>query len=209
MELTFLQISIITVLSILIVVSLFFLFLPRIKFEYASKYLNKIFNRIIFNIIHELDYYLIPQVIIRLPGNDDVIIDHLVFGDKFIYAIKDLYFQGGLLGKANDKEWQYYSFKQRKNDYVYIPNPFHINKKRIEKLSLITGLDRHLFISIILVNNEAIIDRIPLSNDSEYIINIRNFEKLIKAIEARDVPPFKDDVLAKAVLDIASIRLSK
>ena len=152
---------------------------------------------------------MIPQVIIRLPGNDDVIIDHLVFGDKFIYAIKDLYFQGGLLGKANDKEWQYYSFKQRKNDYVYIPNPFHINKKRIEKLSLITGLDRHLFISIILVNNEAIIDRIPLSNDSEYIINIRNFEKLIKAIEARDVPPFKDDVLAKAVLDIASIRLSK
>jgi hypothetical protein len=203
--LTTIQVIILTILGFGITLSLVMLFYPWLKDTHASTHLNEIFNRLLYKTIHLYDYYLIPNVKIKLPGNEPVTIDHLVFGDKFIYAIKDLYFKGGLLGNAKDKEWQYFPFKHKKNDSQYIPNPFLINQKRIEKLSIVTGLDQRLFISIILVNNKAIIDHIPFSNDYEYIVNIRRFKKLLRAIEARDVPPFKTDVLAKAVLDVNRI----
>jgi hypothetical protein len=203
--LTTIQVIILTILGFGITLSLVMLFYPWLKDTYASTHLNEVFNRLLYKTIHLYDYYLIPNVKIKLPGNEPVTIDHLVFGDKFIYAIKDLYFKGGLLGNAKDKEWQYFPFKHKKNDSQYIPNPFLINQKRIEKLSIVTGLDQRLFISIILVNNKAIIDHIPFSNDYEYIVNIRRFKKLLRAIEARDVPPFKTDVLAKAVLDVNRI----
>jgi hypothetical protein len=200
-----LQLIIIGSLIIIFLIGLLMLFLPMLKDNYASKHLNKIFNKIIYKTVHIQDYYLIPNVKIKLPGNDMVIIDHLVFGDKFIYAIKDLYFKGGLLGKPDDKDWQYYTFKGKKDSFTFIPNPYYLNQKRIEKLSIVTGLDQRLFISIILVNNATLIDQIPFSNDRQYIVNIRRFKKLIKAIENRDVPAFKKDILAKAVLDVNRI----
>ena len=155
----------------------------------------------------EKDYYLIPTVKVKLPGNRDVIIDHLVFGNKYIYAIKDLYFQGGLLGKGSDKEWSYYEYKFHHPKYRYIPNPFLLNRQRIDKLTLVTGLDPSLFISIILVNNEAMINRIPVSEDNQFIVNIRQFPRLIDAIESREVPPFKSQILDKAVIDINDMNM--
>lgn len=203
--LTTLQLIIISVLVFFSLFGMVMLAYPMFKDSYASKHLNQIFNKIIYKVIHLQDYYLIPQVKIKLPGNDTVIIDHLVFGDKFIYAIKDLYFKGGLLGKPDDKDWQYYTFKGKKDSFTFIPNPYFLNQKRIEKLSIVTGLDQRLFISIILVNNDTLIDQIPFSNDRQYIVNIRRFKKLMKAIESREVPAFKKDVLAKAVLDVNRI----
>jgi hypothetical protein len=196
------QLTIISFLLTVILVSLFFLLLPWFKQQYAMRNLNKIFNEIIHRVVEEKDYYLIPSVKVKLPGNRDVIIDHLVFGNKFIYAIKDLYFQGGLLGKGSDKEWSYYEYKFQEPRYRYIPNPFLLNRQRIEKLIMVTGLDPSNFISVILVNNDAMINRIPVSEDNQFIVNIRLFHRLIEAIEGREYPAFKAAVLDKAVLDI-------
>jgi hypothetical protein len=200
---TALQITIVISLCAIIVVTLFLLLLPVFKDAYAKRYLNRIFNRFIYRYVENKDFYLIPFVKVKLPGNKDVIIDHLVFGNKYIYAIKDLYFMGGLLGKGSDKEWAYYEYKNNnQKDYKYIPNPFLINKQRIDKLALVTGLDPTLFISIILVNNQAMINRIPVSEDNQFIVNIRSLGKLIDASESREVPPFNMMTLSKAVLDI-------
>ena len=199
---TQLQFGIIFFLGLLIGVSGFILLYPTLKFQYVRSHLNKMFNRILFKVATFEDHFLIPNVHVKLPGNKDVVIDHLYFGDKYIYAIKDLYFQGGLLGKPQDQEWQYYDFKHRDATYRFIPNPYLLQKQRIEKLSLVTGLDQSLFVSIILVNNEAMVHRIPESDKQEFILNIRHIEKFIQAYEKRDVPPFDLDKMSKAVLDI-------
>jgi len=206
-KLTNLQITIITLLLTFITVSLIFLLLPFFKRQYAMRNLHKMFNEKIHRYVTEKDFYLIPQVKVKLPGNRDVIIDHLVFGDKFIYAIKDLYFEGGLLGKGSDKEWSYYEYKYREPKYRYIPNPFILNRQRIEKLIMVTGLDPTLFISVILVNNDAMINRIPVSEDNQFIVNIRQFPRLLDAIESRENPPFKSQILDKAVIDINDMNI--
>lgn len=201
-NLTDLQLIIISLLLTIMVVTMTFILLPWFKSQYAKSHLNKMFNRIIYRYVQEKDFYLIPFVKVKLPGNKDVIIDHLIFGDKFIYAVKDLYFQGGLLGKGSDKDWSYYEYKHHQPKSRYIPNPFVLNRHRIDKLTLVTGLDPQHFISIILVNNDAMINRIPVSEDNQFIINIRHLARLIDAIESREVPPFKSQVLAQAVIDI-------
>jgi hypothetical protein len=206
-DLTNVQLIIITFLLTVILTALVLLLLPWLKMMYAKSHLNTIFNRIIYQYVTQKDYYLIPFVKVKLPGNKDVIIDHLIFGDKYIYAIKDLYFQGGLLGKGSDKEWSYYEYRHHQPKYRYIPNPFLLNRQRIDKLALVTGLDATLFISIILVNNEAMINRIPVSEDNQFIINIRQLSRLIDAIESREVPPFKSQILAKAVLDVNDMNM--
>ena len=72
---------------------------------------------------------------------------------------------------------------------------------------MVTGLDPTLFISIILVNNEAMINRIPVSEDNQFIVNIRQFPRLVDAIESREVPPFKSQILDKAVIDINDMNM--
>lgn len=206
-DLTNVQITIVALLSTIIMVSIIFLLQPWFKKQYAISHLNQIFNVKIHRYVMEKDYYLIPTVKVKLPGNRDVIIDHLVFGNKYIYAIKDLYFQGGLLGKGSDKEWSYYEYKYHHPKYRYIPNPFFLNRQRIDKLAMVTGLDPTLFISIILVNNEAMINRIPISEDNQFIVNIRQFPRLVDAIESREVPPFKSQILDKAVIDINDMNM--
>lgn len=199
---TNLQIIFVTILLTFIAMSLFFLLYPTLKLHYVKRNLHHVFNRQLFKLATYEDHFLIPNVYVKLPGNKDVVIDHLYFGDKYIYAIKDLYFHGGLLGKPQDAQWQYYDYKHRDNHYKFIPNPYVLNKQRIEKLSLVTGLDQNLFVSIILVNNDAMIHRIPESDKQEFMLNIRFVEKFITAYEKRDVPPFDLDKISKAVLDI-------
>jgi hypothetical protein len=204
---TQLQLIIVFSLIALIVISGLFLLYPSLKWRYVKTRLNTIFNRVLFKVATYEDHFLIPDVHVKLPGNKDVVIDHLYFGDKYIYAIKDLYFHGGLLGKPQDQEWQYYDFRHRDATYRFIANPFLLQKQRIEKLSLVTGLDQSLFVSIILVNNDAMIHRIPESDKQEFILNIRHIEKFIQAFEKRDVPPFELDKISKAVLDIHAMNL--
>jgi hypothetical protein len=164
--------------------------------------LHKFFNKKLYQLSLYEDFYLIPQVKVSLPGNQDVVIDHLLFGNKYIYVMKDLYFEGGLLGLPEDQEWSYYEFKHTHHHFRHIHNPFLLHRKRLEKLSIVTGIDTSLFISIILVNNDAIIHRIPTSNRPEFIVHIKHIETFIKAMEQRNVPNFDQDTLAKAVLDI-------
>lgn len=206
-NLTQTQIAIIAILGTFILVSFIFLLQPFLKRQYAIRNLHKIFNEKIHRYVTEKDFYLIPQVKVKLPGNRDVIIDHLVFGDKYIYAIKDLYFEGGLLGKGSDKEWSYYEYKHHEPKYRYIPNPFILNRQRIEKLIMVTGLNPNLFISVVLVNNDAMINRIPVSEDNQFIVTIRQFPRLLDAIESRETPPFKSQILDKAVIDINEMNI--
>ena len=199
---TFLQFSLYASIIFLLIMSSFFLLYPYLKLQYVKRNLHKLFNRSLFRLATYEDHFLIPNVHVKLPGNKDVVIDHLYFGDKYIYAIKDLYFEGGLLGKPQDAQWKYYPYKHRNDHYQFIPNPYVLHKQRIEKLSLVTGLDQSLFVSVILVNNDAMIHRIAESDKQEFVINIRFVEKFIQAYEKRDVPPFDLDKIQKAVLDI-------
>jgi hypothetical protein len=182
---TDLQAIIVFVLSSISLGSLLLLLLPSIKdWIYKHRYME-IFHKTIMRIAEDQDYQLINPVLFKLDDSTFLKIDHLLFGDKFIYVIKDEYYNGALLGKLKDQNWLFHHFDKQKGKYV--KNPFIVNARRIEKLSLLTQLNENLFVSIIVVNDEAMIDRVSRGETLSFMVSIKKLPRVIAAFEDRNV----------------------
>jgi hypothetical protein len=182
---TDLQAIIVFVLSSISLGSLLLLLLPSIKdWIYKHRYME-IFHKTIMRIAEDQDYQLINPVLFKLDDSTFLKIDHLLFGDKFIYVIKDEYYNGALLGKLKDQNWLFHHFDKQKGKYV--KNPFMVNARRIEKLSLLTQLNENLFVSIIVVNDEAMIDRVSRGESLSFMVSIKKLPRVIAAFEDRNV----------------------
>ncbi len=195
-----LEIIITVVLSLFVLGSLTWLLFPLCKRRYIKRNLIPVYGRRIYHLALYNDYYLINQINLPLGDMNEAHIDHLLFGEKYIYVIKDRYYDGALTGQARDINWMFYSRYSRRGKYI--ANPFLINRIRLEKLALVTGLDPHLFINIIVVNDSCLLDQIEPSDEMTYIVKLRQVDKLIKAIESRDIPHINEDQLDAAVKDI-------
>lgn len=189
---------------ILICIFLLFLILyPSIKKHYVFKNFQKIYYRQIRKIADINDYYLINNLVIR--NNNQLVcrIDHVLFGEKYIYVIKDRYYRGAIDGKKDDAMWFFYSSDNKKYE---MENPMLINEKRVEKLSLITQIDQSFFISIVIVNDNCIIKNAQdLNKDNSFIVSKKNLKKLIKMIEKRNVKKMDQRQLEYAVQDISKL----
>jgi hypothetical protein len=200
-----------TQLSIMIIVSLcaialaggVLLLIPLMKQSYYRHHLVKIFGKFIYHIALYSDYYLINNMSLRLDPDHTAHIDHILFGEKYIYVIKDKYYKGALSGKENDESWVFFPDDRRKSRYI--DNPLKVNRVRTEKLGLFTGLDEDLFISIIVVNNDCLLEKFESFSRRDYVVQVGKLNKLIEAIESRSVPKINEQQLEQAVQDIAQI----
>lgn len=197
---TELQFLIVTVLTTISLGSLFFLLLPSIKdWIYQRKYME-IFHKTIIRIAEDQDYQLINPVILKLDDSTFLKIDHLLFGDKFIYVIKDEYYNGALLGRLRDQNWLFHHYD--KNKGLFVKNPFLVNARRIEKLSLLTQLNENFFVSIVIVNDEAMIDRVNRGDTMSHITSIKKLPRVIAAFEDRNVMKLNAEKVQLAVNSI-------
>jgi hypothetical protein len=195
-----LEIVIAIILSVFVMASIVWLLFPLCRRRYMKRHLIAYFGKRIYHVALYNDFYLINQVRVPLDDANEAHIDHLLFGEKFIYVIKDRYYDGALTGKHRDTNWMFYPNLSRRGKYI--SNPFLINKVRIDKLALVTGLDPHLFINLIVVNEGCLLDDIVTNDESTYIVKLSKMEKLIKANESRDIPPINEAQLDVAVKDI-------
>lgn len=198
----------------LFLVAIFVLcFYPKLKNNYYKKNYLKIYGKKVYKVALNKDLYLINRL--KLPLNPDVFViaDHVLFGTKYIYVIKDCYFYGGLIAKKEDKTWLYFdlskSKSKKKGKPTYVDNPLKENRIRINRLARITGLDNHLFISLVIVNNNCVIPDYKLLSDRDYLIPLKRLSKTITKLEAQNVSPINDEQLQDAVQDIAKLNVNK
>lgn len=191
------------VILVILLVSLFFLLRKKTLQRFA---LLRYFYPIIRKTAVYYDYYLINQLEISLGNNDSIMIDHILFGDKYIYVISDFLFDGTLSGNAQDSKW---ILKNKKGEEIMVDSPFLFNKKILQKLSLRTSLDYSTFIGISLVSNDTKITDLNVNDNQNFIIDIRDFMKLILKIESRDIKPLNPEELKKRVHEIDSLNIRK
>lgn len=189
------------VIIVPIVVILFFaivLYFP-ISAAYRRKRFQVIFYKRVYKVALENDYYLINQFYFKVDSNKLAKVDHILFGEKYIYVILTKYYEGDLVGKSTDKSLIFISHKGKK---CYTDNPIIQAKSLASKLSSSTGLDTSMLIGITLINDDC---KVEVQSDSKqfYIIQRKKFAALIKAIESRPVENINDAQLAKAVQSIA------
>ena len=193
-------IAAICVIGVLLLILIIF---PIAKRHYTFKNFQNIYYKSIRKIADINDYYLINNLVIK--NNNQLIcrIDHVLFGDKYIYVIKDRYYRGAISGNKEDSTWFFYSSDGKKYE---MENPMNINEKRVEKLSLVTQIDPSFFISIVIINDNCVIKNAnELNKENSFIVSRKNLKKIIKMVEKRDVKIMDQKQLEYAVQDISRL----
>lgn len=198
-QLTNIQLAFIIIVPIVVVLFLVVLLYFPISAAYRRKNFQTHFYKRVYKVALESDYYLINQFLFKIDNSTLAKVDHILFGNKYIYAIVSKYYEGNLVGKSSDKSLIFISHKGKK---CYTDNPLIQSKQLTSKLSSSIGLDPSLLIGIVLINDDC---KVEVQSDSKqfYIIQRKRFGALIKAIESRPVAVINQTQLAKAVQSIA------
>ena len=107
----------------------------------------------------------------------------------------DVFYEGDLMGKADDKSLIYVDKRSQKH---YTDNQYVILKSLIKSLSRTTGMSDDLFIGVAVVNNSCKLG-IETNSKQYYMIQRNKLKKLVKAIESRDVGKINAAQLEAAV----------
>ena len=153
---------------------LLFLFVPSIKRLIEFKYYKKNTGKVLYKYASDYDVFLLNDV--NIPYGDEIIrFDHILFGNKFIYCIKDECHRIGLEGSAEDLKWF---------SYDYISNPFKENNLNIILLSnfMKINIKDKFFYSIVCVNDSCLTS-IEKCKDDEIVCNTSSLYKRIKELE--------------------------
>lgn len=192
---------------ICVLLGLFFLFLflyPPIKNFLRKNYTVRSYYKKIMRVAEDNDYYLINQWAMKWGEgkNEGIHIDHILFGNKYIYVIKDRYYRGAITAKAEDRSWVYYRSKKSKK---YIDNPLLLNKIRADRLSISANQPRQYFVSIVLVNDDCLVTPFHNLDDGNYLLSLSQLPKFINNYESRKVKPFSEKELSAVVRDLAAL----
>ncbi|MBO7573488.1 MAG: NERD domain-containing protein [Bacilli bacterium] len=198
-KLTNIQLAFVIIVPIVLVLFLgICIYFPVSRFYHKKNFQIHYYKRI-YRVALDNDYYLINQFVFKIDSAKVASVDHILFGNKYIYVLSSKYYQGDLVGKYQDKSLIFISHRGKK---CYTDNPYNQVKFLASKLSSSTGIDASLMIGIVLVNDDC---KVAVQSDSKqfYIIQRKRFAALIKAIESRPVEEINQNQLAKAVQSIA------
>ncbi|MCQ2742911.1 MAG: hypothetical protein MJ239_06450 [Bacilli bacterium] len=173
-----------------------------VKTYLYSHHTIRMYYKTVRKVAYDGDYYLINKWEYSLDSGkkSGVHINHLLFGDKFIYVIKDAYFHGAVKANADDPSWVNFYTKKKKK---YIDNPLIKNKIRADRISIASGLDRNYFVSVTLVNDDCMLTPLENKEGGNFLVPLSHFQKFIEANESRkDVHPFSAEELSIAVRDL-------
>ena len=204
-SLTTVQLAFIIIVPVVLVFFLAVCLYFPIAGAYRRKNFQIHFYKRVYKVALDNDYYLINQFVFKVDSTKNATVDHILFGEKYIYVIISKYYQGDLIGKYLDKSLIFISHKGKK---CYTDNPYNEAKYLTSKLSSSTGIDASLMIGVVLINDDC---KVAVQSDSKqfYIIQRKRFPALIKAIESRPVETINENQLAKAVQSIAKLNKRK
>jgi len=192
-QIIFIVVASVVVLLILSLVLAIYFIKVHSKKNFKNYYYKKIYSIALNN-----DYYLINNFAFRVDTKNILVIDHLLFGNKFIYVIMDKCYEGDLMGNASDPDLV---LIQKNGEKTYVENPFFSFGKLLSKFSTSTGISTTLLIGITLINNDSRMN-IETSSKQFFMIQRKRLPKLIKKIESRDVGLINAEGLQEAVLTV-------
>ncbi len=194
------------VLFIVCAIAVFLLFLcwflygPIKRFVYKHHTIRAYYRKV-YKVAQERDFLLVNKFANRTAELEEFHIDHILFGNKYFYCIRDRYYDGAVAAKEEDESWIFFHGKKTE----YIKNPMMVNKLRLQRLSLMSGIEEKFFISIVLINDDCFITPIEGKSDDSFLSSLKDFPKLIDQLESRDVDPLDERSVAVAARDFADL----
>ena len=202
----------IQIIYIILLVGIIFIFINLYLFLFYKKQVykkayKKFYFKKIYKYVLDTDYLLINNFNYKQGYKDGFSIDHLLFGKKYIYLVFDEYYLGFINGKINDNSWIYYPLN---NKSKIIHNKINDIKKEVNNFIELTNLDNNLFKTIILFNNDCIL-QIDKYNNKElnkdtYLVNLSYVIKLIKNLENSNINDINQEQVIQTCNDLYKIK---
>jgi hypothetical protein len=191
------------IISAILAGALFFLlfFYKPLKRNIWRKNVARMFYNKVNRINLDNDYFLLNDLLLNLSG-EYFHIDHVLGGEKYIYVITDKFYEGAIVPSTHDPSWTYYTMKERKQ---MISNPLLDNRSYIDRLSIVSLVDKRLMIGIVLVNDDCFVA--PYTNEpgSSQLIPLSKLEKTIQFYESQDVVPLDQEELRHMFVDLHNL----
>lgn len=129
-------------------------------------------------------------------------VNHVIFGNKYIYLISDLFLKGFVSGEVNDNSWVYFNNISKKTHYL--DNLNKVSDKNIEDFAGILGISKDLVISICLIPNECDVNVNGYKNTEKLIVHYSGLNKVINSFERKQIGSFKKEQIYEQYQKIKS-----
>lgn len=140
------------------------------------------------------DFLYLNNLSLRVDSGRYFSVDHLVFGDHFIYVILVKFWYGLISGSTEDEKWILTDGRV----VEYVDNPARANELRIGLLSRILGIDRENFVSVVVVAPSATIDQMTAAIPHWHVINENELIPFLTLQEkTATLPPYRPDEIEK------------
>ena len=181
------QLILVTVL--IIVIFLIVLLVVKLKsknYYYNKNPKNKRLNRKIRKYSKDKDFLFLSDVFLPIENNNAIMIDNIIFGNKYIYVIAQKHWEGNLKGFEYDTKWLLSS----KTITKYIDNPLLSNRfKVVTLLKFLKEKDEDNIINIIAINDKTKFKDIQ----AQPLENVVKMSELFKTIDEYEKnSPFND-----------------
>ncbi|MCD8209209.1 MAG: hypothetical protein LUC31_00035 [Coprobacillus sp.] len=160
--------------------------------RYHELYYQRIYKTALYK-----DYYLINNFTYLSDDSLYVTINHILFGDKCIYLILDMYYYGDLYGTEDDLSLILVPHNQKK---CYTENPLGLISKYLEDIKRTMGLDDINMRGLVVVNNDCY-SEVTDTHPELDIVRVRRLKKYVDSIEKDESIPKIDSTQLKNIVD--------
>lgn len=164
----------------------------------------RMYYRKVNQVVLDHDFYLINDFKGKTAGAETFHIDHVIIGNKYVYVVRDRFYDGTLLSNPDDQSWLYCSGSKSR----YIQNPLIYNRLRAERLRLLGPIDSHIILPVVLVNDDCFYTPFEQSPELGYFVSLRQFPKFIDRKESEPIAPIDPDMAKLLAEDVYSIKMN-
>ena len=174
--------------------TLLFIFFDDISDMLSSLFKNKRIASKLKKFAIDHDFPLLSNVVIQVREDKFIKIEHVLFGNKYIYVISSKCYYGYLCANADDGKWLLY----RKDRLIHLDNPLKINEKRVRILANLLDENMDSFVNVVFLSRPVVVSKIVISKPGELILVEKDFAKRIEKYEKNCV---LNDFSAKSIED--------
>lgn len=193
--------QLILVAALILVIFLIVLLIVKLKSKnkyYVKNPKNKQLDKKIRKYALYRDFLFLSDVFIPVNNEKAIIIDNIIFGNKYIYVISQKHWEGLLKGFEYDTKWMI-TYKNQTN---YVDNPLISNRYKVHVLSNFLGeKEEENIINIVAINDHTNFDDFNVQS----LESVVKMNKLFKTIDEYERNSSLNDIKEEEIERIANL----
>ena len=163
----------------LLLITLLFIFFDDIANGLSSLFKSRRVSSKLKKFAIDHDFPLLSNVMIQVRENKFIKVEHILFGNKYIYVISSKCYYGYLCANTDDEKWLLY----RKDELIHLDNPLKNNEKRIRIIAKLLDDKMDDFVNVVFLSRPVVASKIISSKPGELVLLEQDFTRTIERYE--------------------------